>query len=191
MRTSDIVNTFAWVHVDQAKKLRDLARRNAHLENSWLLDRRAALGLGENEPTPEHIRIEMLTLRPDNWPGESLMVTAAMRRRMAEAPLAGTWPPFTDQERAAQRLAGRRPGTPDEHFGDKFALDLPADLVSAAQLAAHRLSEPVVAKLHAENLIGSGRSRSKKSVTRRLELQGQIWTLGRVIRESITMIVGT
>ncbi|MFD0409942.1 hypothetical protein [Kitasatospora sp. NPDC127116] len=187
---SGTINTFVWVHIDQAKKLREMARFHAGLERSWLLDRRAALGLADSEPTPEHVRIEMLTLRPDNWPGESLMVSAAMRRRMMEKPLAGAWPPFTEQERAAQRLAGRRTGTPDEGFGDKLALDLPTELVGAAQLAAYRLSEPIVIALRDENLVGPRRSRSKESAARRLELQGQIWTLGRVIRESITMIVG-
>ncbi|WP_031078066.1 hypothetical protein [Streptomyces sp. NRRL WC-3742] len=187
---SNAANTFVWVHRDQAAKLREMARLHADLEYSWLLDQRATLGLGDDEPTPEHIRIEMMALRPDNWPGESLMVAAAMRRRMAAEPLAGYWEPFTPQERAAQRLPGRRTGTPDERFGDKLALDLPVDLVDSAQLAAYRLSEPIVAALRAEHLVGPDRSRSKKATARRLELQAQIWTLGRVIRESITMIVG-
>lgn len=185
------VNTFVWLHPDHAEKLREMARQNARFEAAWLLEQRDALGLSEREPTPEELRLDILDLRPNNWPGESHLVTAAMRRRMTEDPLADPWPPFTEAERKFQRLAGRRTGTPNEGFGDKIALDLPADLVESAQLAAYRISQPIVATLRAENLIGRNPKRSREALARKRQLQADIYTLGRIIRESITKIVAT
>ncbi|WP_438297919.1 hypothetical protein [Streptomyces sp. HUAS TT7] len=184
------LNTFVWVHAEQAEALRTIASENARAEADWLASERERLRLHPAEPTPEPIRREAFRLRPQQWPGQSYLVETAMRARLAAPDLAGPWAPFTPEEREMQRLAGRRPGTPNAHFGDKLALDLTPELVDSAQLAAYRVSAPTVARLYAENLIGPGASRSRAARARREQLQAQIFTLGRIAREAINLIIG-
>ncbi|MGW1767199.1 hypothetical protein ACWCQL_24410 [Streptomyces sp. NPDC002073] len=181
------LNTFVWVHEEQATALRSMSDANADRESAWLHEQRGALGLSENQPTPEHLRLEILRLRPLQWPRQSHLVEESMWLRLSQPDLAGPWLPFTPRERESQRLSGRRPGTPSEKFGDKLALDLDPELVELAQLASHRISEPIVRQLHAENLLGPGRSQSRTSRLRREELQAKIYTLGRVVREAINL----
>ncbi|NWF30862.1 hypothetical protein HW130_32235 [Streptomyces sp. PKU-EA00015] len=183
------VNTFVWLHKWQGDELRRIARENAAAEAAWVDAERARLGLALDAPTPQAVRLEALALRPGTWPGASHLVEASMRVRLAAPDLAGPWAPFRPSEQEAQRLAGRRPGTPNEQFTDKIAVDIAPDLIASAQLAAYRVSEPVVAQLHAENLIGSGASRSRAARARRAELQAQIYTVGRIAREAITRLI--
>ncbi|MFC9298480.1 hypothetical protein ACFTWH_27960 [Streptomyces sp. NPDC057011] len=182
-------NTFVWVHEEDAKALRDLCGDNAAREAAWLASQREQLGLTEGEPTPEPLRLELLRLRPARWPGQSHIVEASMRVRLSRPDLVGPWVPFTPAERESQRLSGRRPGTPSERFSDKLALDLDPELVDLAQLASYRISEPIVSQMHAENLLGPGRSRSRRARLRREELQAQIYTLGRIAREAIALVL--
>ncbi|MER7952334.1 hypothetical protein ABTY59_33575 [Streptomyces sp. NPDC096079] len=184
------VNTFVWLRARQATALRDLSRRNAAAEAAWLHSQRELNKVHPDEPTPEPIRLEAFQLRPHTWPRESHLVETAMRKRLAASDLSGPWAPFTASEREAQRLAGRRSGTPNEGFDDKLALDLAPEVVDLARLASHRISEPIVNQLRAENLIGPGASRSRQARARREELQAQIYTLGRIAREAIALVVG-
>ncbi|WP_159048092.1 hypothetical protein [Streptomyces sp. XY511] len=181
------LNTFVWVHEEDARALRERAEENAARESAWLTAQRERLGLSESQPTPEPIRLEALRLRPQKWPGQSQIVEASVRVRLSHPDLAGPWAPFTPEERERQRLAGRRPGSPRESFTDKLALDLDPDLVALAQLASYRISEPIVGQLRAENLLGPGRSHSRAARLRREELQAQIYTVGRIIREAIAL----
>ncbi|MFE9484504.1 hypothetical protein ACFYNM_38730 [Streptomyces spororaveus] len=183
------LNTFVWVHEEDANALRELSGANAAREAAWLTAQRERLGLSEGEPTPKPLRLELLRLRPVRWPGQSHLVEASMRVRLSRPDLVGPWSPFTPEERESQRLSGRRPGTPSERFTDKLALDLDPELVNFAQLASHRISEPIVSQLRAENLLGPGRSRSRAARLRREELQAQIYTLGRIIREAIALVL--
>ncbi|MFD5372100.1 hypothetical protein [Streptomyces sp. NPDC127103] len=187
--TAGKLNTFVWLHTWQGDALRRIARENAAAEVAWVGAERERLGVAPNAPTPEHIRLEALALRPGTWPGASHLVEASMRVRLAAADLAGPWAPFTPSEREAQRLAGRRTGTPNERFADKIAVDIDPGLIASAQLAAYRVSEPVVAQLRAENLIGPGASRSRAARQRKAELQAQIYTVGRIAREAITRLI--
>ncbi|WP_327389139.1 hypothetical protein [Streptomyces sp. NBC_01207] len=182
-------NTFVWVHEEDADALRELGAANAAREAAWLTSMREQLGVAEDDPTPEPLRLELLRLRPVQWPGQSHIVEASMRVRLSHPDLAGPWAPFTPEERERQRLSGRRPGTPSERFTDKLALDLDPELVDLAQLASHRISEPIVSRMHAENLLGPGRSRSRLARLRREELQAQIYTLGRIAREAIALVL--
>lgn len=112
-----------------------------------------------------------------------------MRARLSLPDLSGPWRPFTTEEAQAQRLTGRRTGSPNESFGAKLMLDIAADVVDAARLAAYRVSEPAVDALQRENLVGLRPSRSKHALARKLELQGQIYTVGRIARESIATLL--
>lgn len=183
------VNIFVWMRSDHAQALRDIAEENARRERKWLAEQREALGLLPDEPTPENLRLEVLRLRPDTWPGESQLVDAAMRVRLSAPDLAGPWEPFTPEEREKQRLSGRRTGSPNENFGAKMALDLSTEVVDAALLAAYRVSQPVVAQMWAERLIGPRPKRSREALARKRELQARIFTLGRIARESIATLV--
>ncbi|OII64316.1 hypothetical protein BJP40_00155 [Streptomyces sp. CC53] len=183
------LNTFVWLHKWQGDELRRIARQNAAAEADWVNAERERLGVAPHAPTPEHIRLEALALRPGPWPGASQLVEAAMRVRLSAPDLAGPWPPFTPDEQEAQRLAGRRPGTPNERFDDKIAVDIDPALIASAQLAAYRVSAPVVAQLRAENLLGPGAARSRAARARKAELQAQIYTLGRIAREAITLVI--
>ncbi|MHC3394714.1 hypothetical protein ACLQ2E_35435 [Streptomyces lavendulocolor] len=183
------VNSFVWVSEEDAGALRQLARENAALEAAWVASQRERLDVPPHEPTPEHVRLEALRLRPTEWPGESHLVEASMRVRLGAPDLAGPWPPFTAEEREAQRLSGRRPGTPNEGFTDKLALDISPDVIESARLASYRVSEPVVRQLRAENLIGPGASRSRAARARRAELQAKIYTVGRIAREAIQLVL--
>ncbi|WP_329235793.1 hypothetical protein [Streptomyces canus] len=183
------VNTLVWLHPSHAEGLARLAGENDFAEWKWLAEERQRLGLPKSEPTPEELRVSVLTLRPDVWPRMGHLTETAMRARLALPDLAGPWRPFTAEEAQAQRLSGRRPGTPNEHFGAKLMLDIAADVVDSARLAACRVSEPAVAALHRENLIGLRPSRSKQARARKLELQGQIYTVGRIARESIATLL--
>ncbi|MFM9625341.1 hypothetical protein ACKI14_46405 [Streptomyces turgidiscabies] len=185
------VNTLVWLDPSQAAGLARLAGENDKAEWRWLAEERRRIGLHPSEPTPEEIRVSVLTLRPDLWPRMGLLTETAMRARLALPDLAGPWPPFTAEEAQAQRLSGRRPGTPNEHFKAKLMLDIAADVVDGARLAAYRVSEPVVTALHRENLIGLRPSRSKQARARKLELQGQIYTVGRIARESIATLLSS
>ncbi|MFF4709580.1 hypothetical protein [Streptomyces sp. NPDC001297] len=184
------VNTLVWIHPLHAQGLISLAEENDRAEGEWLAEQRRLHRLPHGEPTPEEIRITLLTLRPEVWPRMGHLTEAAMRARLAKPDLAGPWQPFSVEEAQAQRLSGRRTGSPNEYFGTKLMLDISADVVDAARLAAYRVSEPAVSSLRQENLIGPGRSRSKKARARMLELQGQIYTVGRIARESIAALLG-
>ena len=155
------VNTLVWLHPSHAEGLAALAGENDFAEWRWLAEQRQRLGLPRGEPTPEEIRVSVLTLRPDLWPRMGQLTETAMRARLALPDLAGPWPPFTAEEAQAQRLSGRRTGSPNENFGAKLMLDIAADVVDAARLAAYRVSEPAVRSLQQENLIGLRPSRSK------------------------------
>lgn len=183
-------NTFVWLHRRHAEALRRIAAENSRLERAWLAEQRESLGLRSGDPTPEKLRALVLRLRPERWPGESHMVEAAMRVRLAAPDLAGPWSPFTPDELETQRLSGRRTGSPNEQFGDKMALDIAADVVEFAQLAAYRISQPIIEKMHTEKLIGPRPKRSREAVARKCELQAQVYTLGRIAREAIVSIVG-
>ncbi|WP_073229336.1 hypothetical protein [Streptomyces sp. NBRC 110465] len=187
--TAGKLNTFVWLHTSQGDALREIARNNARAEAAWIADQRERLNLGPDDPTPEAVRREALALRPGTWPGASHLVEASMRVRLAAPDLAGPWQPLTPDERETQRLAGRRIGTPNQHFADKIAVDIAPDIIDAARLAAYRVSEPVIAQLRAENLIGPGASRSRAARARRDELQAQIYTLGRIAREAINRLI--
>lgn len=189
--TAGKLNTFVWLHPSQGAALRSIARANAHAEAEWIASERERLGIRPDEPTPEAVRLEAFALRPGTWPTASHLVEAAMRRRLSAPDLAGPWPPFTSDERESQRLSGRRPGTPNERFTDKIAVDIAPDVIASAQLAAYRVSQPVVAQLRAENLIGPGASRSRAARARREELQSQIFTVGRIAREAINRLTAS
>ncbi|MFP8906182.1 hypothetical protein [Streptomyces atacamensis] len=184
------VNTVVWLYHDHAEELRRIARKNARAERAWLAEQREALHLNPSDPTPEELRTEVLRLRPDNWPGESHMVEAAMRVRLSAPDLAGPWAPFSATEVEAQRLSGRRVGSPNRNFSEKMAFDLAADVVDAARLAAHRVSEPIIATMRAEKLIGPCPRRSRHALARKQELQAQVYTVGRIVREAIATITG-
>ncbi|MER7049931.1 hypothetical protein [Streptomyces jumonjinensis] len=183
-------NTFVWVHRSDGDALRTMAEANRHEEMAWIAEQCERAGLHPSEPTPELIRLEALALRPGTWPTQSNLLEAAMRVRLAAPDLVGPWVPFTHEEREAQRLPGRRYGTAKQKFTDKLALDIDPVLVDHGHLAAYRISEPIVAELIAENLVGPGASRSRAARQRREELQAQIYTLGRVVREALAAIVG-
>ncbi|WP_326655708.1 hypothetical protein [Streptomyces sp. NBC_01750] len=187
--TAGKVNTFVWLHKWQGAALRQLARDNAATEAAWIASQRERLGVRPTDPTPEPVRLEALARRPETWPGESHLVEASMRVRLAAPDLAGPWVPFTPTELESQRLSGRRPGTPNQRFTDKIAVDIAPGVIASAQLAAYRVSEPVIAQLRTENLIGPGASRSRRARDRREELQAQIYTVGRIAREAITRII--
>ncbi|MFK0160693.1 hypothetical protein ACIQVK_52760 [Streptomyces sp. NPDC090493] len=184
------VNTLVWLHAEQAAELARISGENNLAEWQWLAEERRRLGLPLSEPTPEETRVAVLTLRPDLWPRMGLLTETAMRARLALPDLAGPWDPFTAEEAQAQRLSGRRPGSPNEHFGAKLMLDIAADVVDGARLAAYRVSEPAVRALQQENLVGLRPSRSKRARARKLELQGQIYTVGRIAREAIATLLG-
>ncbi|MFC8668692.1 hypothetical protein [Streptomyces sp. NPDC057199] len=183
------VNTLVWLHPFQAEGLARLAGENDFAEWQWIAEERQRLRLPKSEPTPEEIRVSALTMRPEWWPRMGQLTETAMSARLALPDLAGPWLPFTPEEAQAQRLSGRRPGSPNEQFGAKMMLDIAADVVDAARLAAYRVSEPTVSALRQENLIGSRPARSKQAHARKLELQGQIYTVGRIARESITTLL--
>ncbi|WP_331720792.1 hypothetical protein OG762_52170 (plasmid) [Streptomyces sp. NBC_01136] len=183
------INTLVWLHPSHAEGLARLAGENDRAEWEWLAEERQRLGLRNGEPTPEEIRVSMLMRRPDWWPRMGQLTEAAMRARLALPDLAGPWRPFTAEEAQAQRLSGRRPGSPNERYGAKLMLDIAADVVDAARLAACRVSESAVMALQRENLIGLRPSRSKRARARKLELQGQIYTVGRIARESIATLL--
>lgn len=185
------VNTYVWLHKWQGDGLRHLARENAKAESAWIASQRERLGLHPTDPTPEVVRLEALSLRPGTWPGESHLAEASMRVRLSAPDLAGPWAPFTPSELESQRLPGRRTGSPNENFTDKIAIDIAPDVIASARLAAYRVSEPVIAQLRAENLIGPGASWSRRARDRREELQAQIYTVGRIAREAITRLISS
>lgn len=189
MNTVAKVNTLVWLHPDHADGLAHLAGENDRAEWDWLAEERQRLGLRRGDPTPEEIRVAVLTRRPEWWPRMGLLTEAAMRARLSLPDLSGPWRPFTTEEAQAQRLTGRRTGSPNESFGAKLMLDIAADVVDAARLAAYRVSEPAVDALQRENLVGLRPSRSKHALARKLELQGQIYTVGRIARESIATLL--
>ncbi|MDX2845748.1 hypothetical protein PV377_43725 [Streptomyces ipomoeae] len=189
MNTAAKVNTLVWLHPSHAEGLARLAEENDFAEWRWLAEERQRLRVPHSEPTPQEIRVSALDQRPVLWPRMGLLTETAMRARLALPDLAGPWPPFTAEEAQAQRLSGRRPGSPNEHFGAKLMLDIAADVVDSARLAAYRVSEPAVRLLQQENLIGPRPARSKQARARKLELQGQIYTVGRIARESIAALL--
>uniref|UniRef100_UPI003F490DF1 hypothetical protein n=1 Tax=unclassified Streptomyces TaxID=2593676 RepID=UPI003F490DF1 len=181
-------NVVVWLDEESANALGAMAEANVDAQNEWLAEQRAALGVQDGDPTPEDVRLEMMALRPDNWPGESLLLESAMRRRLALPDLAGPWVPLTERELAIQRLPGRRIGTPTQKFDRKLAFDLDPHLVLQALTAAYRVSEPVVTALIRENLVGPRPRRSREALARKRALQADIYTLGRIVREAICLI---
>lgn len=182
------INVPVWLYLEQAHFLRARAGENLRREREWLAVQRESMGLKINEPSPPGLRVALLELRPVEWPGESHMVESAMRERLQQSPLAGPWASLTEEERSVAGLSGRKIGSAQQDFDTLLSFDLDSGLVESARLAAHRISEPVVAALIRENLVGRGASRSKDSVARKIELQAEIYTLGRIIRESIDLI---
>ncbi|BDT39686.1 hypothetical protein [Streptomyces yaizuensis] len=182
--------TFVWVHRSDGDALRAMAEANRNEERAWIAEQRERAGLHPSQPTPEPIRLEALALRPGTWPTQSHLLEAAMRVRLRAPELVGPWTPFTHEEQEAQRLPGRRYGTSKQKFTDKMALDIDPVLIDHAHLAAYRISEPIVAALITENLVGPGASRSRTARQRREELQAQIYTLGRIAREALAIVVG-
>ena len=185
MSTTTVV---IWLTTAQYAWLEAVSVDNEGAEAAWLADQRERLGIPQDEPLPLALRLEVAATRPQRWPRQVHLVNDAIRTRLSLPDLAGPWKPWTPQERELHHLAGRRIGTPRQGFDMKASYDLDTTTVEAARLAADRVSEPAIAALKAERLIGPSARRSRAATARRTELQAQIYTLGRIIRQGINLL---
>jgi hypothetical protein len=169
--------------------LEGIASANRHAEETWLVEERERLLIPDGEPLPLAVWLHLAEIRPQRWPRQVHLVNDAIRARLALADLAGPWEPWSAEERARHKVAGRRIGTPHQHFDMKCSYDLDTPAVDAARLAADRYSAPYIAALKAERLIGRSARRGRGAALRRAELQDHVYTLGRIIRQGINMLI--
>lgn len=83
------------------------------------------------------------------------------------------------------RLPGRWIGSVSGTSEHRFSYSLDGELVLAVRTACYRRNEPFVRALITERLIGPSQRRSAAAQQRKRELQAEIFTPGRVIREAI------
>ncbi|MGW2724911.1 hypothetical protein [Streptomyces sp. NPDC001492] len=177
-----------WLTIDQYTWLDATATDNMNTETDWVADQRERLGIPAGEPLPLALHLEIADVRPRRWPRQVHLVNDAIRARLALPDLAGPWRPWTDEERKRHSVRGRRTGTPHQGFDLKASYDLDTIAVDTARLAADRYSEPFIATLKAERLIGRSARRGRAAAARRAELQAEIYTLGRIIRQGINLL---
>jgi len=174
---------------EQALALANSAGANEDAERSWLAAERKRRNLSARTPTPIALRLEALQRRPLEWGRACHLVDAAVLAVLRRPELCGPWRPLTEREQAEQRLGGRRIGSTNEGFPYVVCLDLSPETAGALVLAALRASAPAIAALVDENLVGLGACRSRRCRTRKEELQGKIFTTGRIIREAIVLVM--
>lgn len=177
-----------WLTTDQDAWLETTAKDNTATEAAWLAEQRERLAIPDGEPLPLAVHLELADTRPRLWPRQVHLVNNAIRTRLSLPDLAGPWRPWTNDERNRHAVRGRRIGTPNQGFDIKCSYDLDSVAVDMARLAADRYSEPFIAALKAERLIGPSRRRGLAAAARREELQAQIYTLGRIIRQGINLL---
>ncbi|MGW3201948.1 hypothetical protein ACWDBD_47030 [Streptomyces sp. NPDC001118] len=177
-----------WLTTAQYTWLEGVSADSAAAEAAWLTQQRERLAVPAGEPLPLAVHLELADTRPHRWPRQVHLVNNAIRTRLALPDMAGPWPPWTDDERKRHGVRGRRTGTPHQGFDRKCSYDLDTHLVDSARLAADRVSEPAIRALKDERLIGPSRRRGLAATARREELQAQIYTLGRIIRQGINLL---
>jgi hypothetical protein len=168
-----------WITAAQAGRLALLDKRRRLEEAATVrqlvgqgMDRRAA-------------RLEVARMRPETWPALAVVVADVVRRRLAEADLAGPWAPLTEAELDGMTLAGRWPGPSGGIRLQQRNYSLPADLVLQLRTASWRVSEQPLRMLQERGLVGAGLRLSGEELRERDELAARLYPPARIVREAL------
>ncbi|MEY9961543.1 hypothetical protein [Streptacidiphilus sp. MAP5-52] len=128
-------------------------------------------------------RAEAARLRPERWPTQDVLATAAVRRYLREPHLAGPWEPLSPRELGRMRLAGRWPGPKLGGLVAERQFGLPADVVLQVRTASWRISKEWLDLLEEEGLVGVKLDAEDRA--RRDELASNLLTPGQIIRDAL------
>ncbi|RGD55404.1 hypothetical protein DR950_41820 [Kitasatospora xanthocidica] len=152
----------------QASRFNFRKRRHKAEQDEYLKQLREE-GMGIREA-----RAELALVRPETWPPLDAVVAGALRRRLAEADLAGPWEPLTREEEGQMKLSGRWPGpAPAGRLVERNYL-LPSELVRELRTASWRVSSKALGQYGAD--LGAAERR---------RLAALIHSPGRIIRQAL------
>ncbi|WP_435137314.1 hypothetical protein [Actinacidiphila sp. bgisy144] len=168
-----------WITASQAGRLSLLDRKRRIEEAATIHD---LVNRGMDRRTA---RLEVARMRPGTWPSLSVVVCAAVRRRLADPDLVGPWAPLTEEEAGRMTLAGRWPGPRSEVRLQQRNYMFPDDLASALRTASWRVSERPLRELESRGLVGASLRLSPDQVRQRDDLALQLFSPARIVREAL------
>jgi len=128
-------------------------------------------------------RAEAARVRPERWPTQDVLVTAAVCRYLQTPDLAGPWEPLTAVELGQMRLAGRWPGPQIGGLVTERQFGFPAEVVLQVRTASYRISEPWLKQLKEEGLVGVKLDAEDRA--RRDTLAANLVTPAQIIRRAL------
>lgn len=173
------IGVTAWITASQAGALALLDKKR-RLEEKETVDQLVASGVRRSDA-----RTEVARMRPEHWPALEVVVSEAVRRRLADEDLAGPWAPLTRAELDRLALSGRWPGASGGVTLVQRNYSFPADLVLQLRTASWRVSEKPLARLYELGLVGSGLRLTEEQKSRRDELARLLYPPARIIREAL------